>query len=99
MTESDLVSEGQRLVDDWLAAQEVTKDARNRLRLANNAEREVHDVLAKWLMPHDAKPGEKIAVWSGNVLAQVEVGGVVSGDGDPRAISSTTVTLRSRTAP
>lgn len=45
------------------------------------------DLLAKWLLPGDAKPGEKIAVWYGDSLVQVEA---------PHDGQKPTITVRTR---
>lgn len=97
---SDVTSEGQRLVTAWLRC---VDEHRRKQQAVYDAARDVSEAeaaLAKWLAPPDAKPGEKIAVWFGDSLIQVEVGGVTPpmpegatiGDGP----SQTKVTIRSR---
>lgn len=70
---ADVTSEGARLIAAFLAAQKSVDMARSALNSAecdrDNSER----ALAKWLMPSDMKPGEKIAVWHGDSLFQVEL--------------------------
>jgi hypothetical protein len=64
--------EGKRLIDAWLNARREV--ARRRVWL-ESAETDVVDsrrALAAWLLPDDAKAGEKIAVWYGDSLIQVE---------------------------
>lgn len=74
----DLVTEGERLVSAFLYAQEGLERAKSGVNGAEcdlaNAERE----LAKWLMPADMAPGEKIAVWRGDSLFQVELAPIKS---------------------
>lgn len=67
-----VVPEGERLVKAWLSETEMLERARGEVRrrecdLANSA-----NALAKWMLPDDAKPGEKIAIWYGDSLIQVE---------------------------
>lgn len=68
----DVSSDGQRLIRNWMAAAsnvECAKQAVNRTECAlTNATNE----LARWLLPDDAKVGEKISVWFGDSLVQVE---------------------------
>jgi len=96
MTEG-VVPEGKRLIEQWLGAQRRTAQAELNWRDCTRDEREAETALATWLAPSDAKPGEKIAVWYGNSLIQVEVGGVVSGEGDgPQHVSTSRVSVRLR---
>lgn len=70
---SDVIPEGQRLIDDWLACTREIQLCRSALSTAECAERNAHNALAKWLTPCDTKPGEKIAVWHDDLLIQVEL--------------------------
>jgi hypothetical protein len=47
--------------------------AERSLRVAQGEATDAECELAKWLMPKDMKPGEKIAVWAGDSLFQVEL--------------------------
>jgi hypothetical protein len=96
MADGDVTADGSRLISEWLRAQESVERIRESLSSANSSLRHSEEQLAKWLIPEDAKPGEKIAVWFGDSLIQAEVGGVVSGDGPVRAMSATRVTVRKR---
>lgn len=69
----DITREGERLVKAWLSAQSEAVRCKARLNSAECAEINAHDALAKWLLPDDAKSGEKIAVWEGDSLIQVEL--------------------------
>lgn len=73
---NDVTSEGQRLITNWLRAVEEHKCRQQSVTDAHRDVEETEASLAKWLAPPDAKPGEKIAVWFGDSLIQVEVGGV-----------------------
>ena len=64
--------EGEKLLKEWLAAkereEETSRDA-NRAR-CDRANAEI--ALANWLLPTDAKPGEKVLMWCGHDLIQAE---------------------------
>lgn len=69
----DLTRDGRRVVEDWLANQAELEAAR---RVVMQRETDVASAavaVAKWLLPDDAKPGEKIAVWYLDSLIQAEV--------------------------
>lgn len=70
---SDLTSEGERLVKNWLGAQQRVSQAEHELNQARCERSNTARELAKWLLPPDAKEGEKIAVWHGDSLIQAEV--------------------------
>ena len=74
MSEDEVVATGLRLIKIWECATKAVEIAESRLVKhkfdANRAEQE----LAKWLLPHDHAPCEKIAVWHGNELIQVVAG-------------------------
>ena len=69
---SDLTAEGMRLVRAWLDQQREIAIAEQRLSDARSALAVHRRALAAWLLPDDAKPGEKIAVWLGDSLIQAE---------------------------
>lgn len=95
---SEVTEEGKRLINAWTAAQDRIANLRRQMTDAQNAERTATALLANWLKPHDAKPGEKFSVWFGDNLIQVEVGGVVqAGDDDmPASKTHDRVTVRTR---
>ena len=73
MADGDVTSEGTRLIKRWFGAVECLSQARSNTiscecEVANSA-----NELGKWLLPPDAKPGEKIAVWFGDSFIQAEV--------------------------
>lgn len=67
--------DGQRLIANWLKATEQVDLYKRELNRAECNEQNAHNELAKWMVPSDAKPGEKIAIWHGDSLFQVEVFG------------------------
>lgn len=73
MADNELTSEGTGLVKNWLAAQERLRTAKVEVGYAERDINESQRALAKWLLPADAVPGEKISVWHGDSLIQVEV--------------------------
>ena len=70
---NDVTAEGSRLITYWLQAIETVDRAKSGLSRAQTDEMNAQEALAKWLMPTDMKPGEKIAVWHGDSLFQVEL--------------------------
>jgi hypothetical protein len=88
---SDLTSEGDRRVSIYLAAQENLRRAKSTLGSAECDASNAEASLAKWLMPSDMKPGEKIAVWRGDSLFQVELvpreAYAVGGDSDGKVVT------------
>ena len=92
--------EGARVIDQWLKAKAQVKACQDQLSHAHLAVSDAEHDLVAWLMPGDAKPGEKIAVWYGDSLIQVEVGGIETGaeaapDGC-RAVTHNVITIRAR---
>lgn len=70
---SDLISDGERLVSAYLYAQEQLERAKREVIGSECSLNNAEEALAKWLMPADMAPGEKIAVWRGDSLFQVEL--------------------------
>lgn len=73
MADNELTSEGTRLVKDWLGAKERLEKLKREVTRAECDLSNTQTALAKWMLPQDAKPGEKIAVWHHDSLIQVEV--------------------------
>lgn len=73
MADNDPTSEGTRAIKAWLGAQEELRRAKDNLNRRECDLKNVESALAKWLLPPDAKVGEKIAVWYGDSLIQGEV--------------------------
>lgn len=82
--------EGERRVEAWLRAKRDTKRVSIELDNARLAESSAECELAKWLLPDDARSGEKIAVWYGDSLIQVEVASVGIGGGSVDSSGNTT---------
>ena len=96
---SELVSEGQRLVARFLSAGEEVRTAQQDQRRAEAELSNAEQALAKWLMPDDMKPGEKIAVWHGDSLFQVEMAPQTAHEvesGKPHVSYEPKVTVRTR---
>lgn len=100
MVNNDLTTEGERRVETWLRAKRNTNRASVELDNARLAESNAECELAKWLLPDDVRPGEKIAVWYGDSLIQVEfpfAGG--GGGGSSGGGGNTTVSVRIDSSP
>jgi hypothetical protein len=100
MNEANITREGLELVKNWLNAKRRAEDA---ARAASQAWADANDAakaLANWMAPQviKPKPGEKIAIWCGDSLIQLEVGGITSGgeDGRPSHMSGDEITVRFR---
>lgn len=93
--DNSVTSEGKRLVEAWTNATMRRTRKAEELAVCYINERDTEAALAAWLAPSDIKPGEKISVWYGDSLIQVEWGGVAEGV-NPCHISSTRVTVRTR---
>ena len=74
MADGEVTLEGTRFIKSWLDAQQSVASANRHLTEAQIDLREAEQNLAKWMLPPDTKPGEKIAVWFGDSLIQVEAG-------------------------
>jgi len=74
MTEQEEVMPGgRRLIDAWHDATQRLENSQRAITAAKNELAEATRKLGAWLLPEDAKPGEKIAVWDGDWLIQAEV--------------------------
>lgn len=91
-------ADGERLISAWLAACEQVDRSRQQLYGRQSDMENAESALVAWMLPPaiEAKPGERIAIWAGDSLIQVEVGGLESGDGPVRDRSPTRVTVRFR---
>ena len=74
MANNEVTSEGKRMIDAWILSQEEVRRSESRLSSAKADEHSTRMALAKWMLPEDVKEGEKIAVWFGDSLIQVEYG-------------------------
>lgn len=68
-----VTSEGEQKILRWLRAKEAQEQAERELNRRQCDTSNSKNDLAKWMVPGDAKPGEKIAIWYGDSLIQVEV--------------------------
>lgn len=98
MSIPNITQEGLELVRSWLRARALAKRAQDEYFRCNTECADAEKALAKWMAPPVIKPksGEKLAIWCGDSLIQLEVGGVTSkGDGDgPGHMTSDQVTVR-----
>lgn len=74
MAEDTTTSEGVRLIKDWERAKRSLENAKSAVNSAECDLANATNVLAKWMLPSDAAPGEKICVWHLDALIQVEAG-------------------------
>jgi len=95
-----VTGEGFQILGEWLRAAELVDRERARMDAAYRDLREAEKALITWMLPPVIKPqpGEKLAIWFGDSLIQVEVGGVVSTTegSEVGCVSSTRVTIRYR---
>jgi hypothetical protein len=95
-----LTHEGLDLVKTWVAAHQRVEAARDALARRQSELRDTENALARWMAPPVTKPqpGEKIVIWCGDSLFQLEVGGEVGGTAGegPRAMRSDRITVRYR---
>lgn len=65
--------QGELLITPWLHAKERVRQLTAQLERARADEKLAASAVTVWLMPTDAKVGEKIAVWYLDGLIQVEI--------------------------
>lgn len=70
----DVTAEGEQKILRWLRAQEAQRRAEGELNRSQCDTTNARNDLASWMVPGDGKPGEKICIWYGDSLIQVEVG-------------------------
>lgn len=70
---NDVTSEGERLIKAWEGAIEDERRAKSALNSAECHLANSKNALGKWLVPSDAKEGEKFCVWYGDSLIQAEL--------------------------
>ena len=71
--EDTVTPEGRRRIEHWQHAQLEVRRCKDRLNSAETTLTNAIIELGKWLLPSDAIPGEKIAVWFGDSMIQAEV--------------------------
>lgn len=72
MADGEVTADGRRFIANWLSACQQRDLMQRELARAEATEKHVQAELAKWLAPPDMVDGEKIAVWHGDSLFQVE---------------------------
>jgi len=88
MAEDQASMEGARLIERWEQSKKGLERAKSAVNSAECELANATNALAKWMLPEDVKPGEKICVWHIDSLIQVEA----SADGRHDAV----VTIRKR---
>lgn len=78
--ETGVVGEGQRLLEQWLHAKDRLRSAERQLNSVECDLRNTETELVRWLLPKEAVEGEKIGIWFGDSLIQVECTGHISPD-------------------
>lgn len=66
-------AEGERLIRAWKGAQTSLEEAKRELTRAGENVVESTRALGQWLMPRNAKKGEKAAVWFLDTLIEAEM--------------------------
>lgn len=69
---SGVTGEGEKLIEQWLKAEQAREQAQKSLTNALNNAQQTESNLARWLLPDDAKTGEVISIWFGDSLIQVQ---------------------------
>ena len=70
---SNVTNEGEQLIKLWVGTKERLADAKRKVNRESCAANNARNALGKWLMPHDAKVGEKFSVWHLDSLIEVTV--------------------------
>lgn len=81
MADIHVSGDGATKIKNWLGAQQFVERAKSRLNSDECALRNAETDLARWMLPEDAQMGEKICVWFGDSLVQVECTSRVPLDG------------------
>jgi hypothetical protein len=68
----EVTSDGKECINRWKNAVDDIAKARSRLNSCDCELSNAATALARWMLPSDAQVGEKIAVWYGDSLVQVE---------------------------
>lgn len=78
MTEEEQTSmleptrEGEKLLKEWYAARDRFEQAERELSRARCDKDNAENAFVKWMLPEDAKAGERFLMWHGAQLVQVE---------------------------
>lgn len=68
MAQDEATPEGRRLIAAWLNASDRVARTNEAYKTALREAAEAEEKLAKWLLPSDAKLGERIGVWHGDSI-------------------------------
>lgn len=63
---------GEQLLKTWMEAAVEGERYRAQAQRYTQAELDAEQAFGKWLLPHDAQEGEKICMWNGPNLIQVQ---------------------------
>ena len=72
MSEDKATMEGAELIKRWERAKRSLEQAKSAVNSAECELANAANALAKWMLPEDVKPGEKICIWHLDSLIQVE---------------------------
>lgn len=72
---SDVTSQGQHLIGNWLAARRRKERAATEQENAAAELAEQTNALGRWMAPEDAQIGETFCVWHGDSLIAVRYTG------------------------
>jgi hypothetical protein len=64
----DVTNKGKELIERWKDATRGEESAKEKLLKAQRELQTAEEHLAHWLLPEDAKDGEKFCVWYGDSL-------------------------------
>lgn len=64
----DVTSKGKELIEKWQAANKRVAQLRADIEKAARELQTAEEHLAMWLLPNDAREGEKFCVWYGDSL-------------------------------
>lgn len=67
-----VTADGEMLIKRWMSALRHVEQLTRQLFGAKAELDDAVSELAKWMLPDDARTGEKISVWFGDSLVQVE---------------------------
>lgn len=65
--------EGQKVIERWADAGKQVDYCKQQLNVAECEWHNATSAVVRWMLPVDVKMGEKICVWQGDALIQVEV--------------------------
>lgn len=78
-----ITNESAKLIKDWQRTKKQAVNARQNYLSSLKSREAAKRKLADWLLPKDAKVGEKFCIWYGDSLIQVSI----INEGPPRVVS------------